>query len=154
MAKLSRLGWAVPVGFGLLLAACVEPAGAARIVGPDGTQMLHVHCADDQVACFQLAGELCPHGYDLSPIFDPHDGNFLVRCREPNRAGAIAATPQLPPVQATQPAQSAPPATVHARPPEPGWPPSEVARPAEPWPAPSAGAPQPQSAIGDVDIGY
>ena len=151
MNRVRRFRWLAPALLGALAAACVEPAGATHIIGPDGTRMLHVHCADDQVACFQLAGELCPHGYDLSPIFDPHDGNFLVRCKEPNAivsnavASAARSAPAMPQPQ---------PRVVNSRPPEDGWPPSEVARPSEPWPAPSAGAPQPQSAIGDVDIGY
>jgi hypothetical protein len=43
--------------------------------------MLHVHCGADQSTCFQLAGQSCPNGYDMSPIFDASQGNFLVRCR-------------------------------------------------------------------------
>jgi hypothetical protein len=135
---------------GALAGACVEPAGAEHIVGPDGTQMLHVHCGDEQVACFQLAGELCPRGYFLSPIFDPHDGNFLVRCKDPSQASIVASVaPQPPPAQ---PLQGTVP---RARPAEEGWPPTEVARPAEPWPAPSASSAVPRTASGDVvDIGY
>src|SRR5450432_720706 len=110
MAKVARIGFLAltQVLLSALLGACVEPAGAVHIVGPDGTQMLHVHCGDDQVACFQLAGELCPRGYFLSPIFDPHDGNFLVRCKDPTQSTAVAV--------ASQPVQSAQftPATVHA----------------------------------------
>jgi hypothetical protein len=151
MAKVARFAVLAltPALLGALASACVEPAGAARIVGPDGTQMLHVHCGDDQVACFQIAGEQCPRGYFLSPIFDPHDGNFLVRCKDPGQSSAVAvATPPAEPAQTTQVS------AVHARPPEDGWPPAEVARPSEPWPAPSAGAPVPKTAIGDVDLGY
>src|SRR5450432_1949204 len=121
---MARFGGVVLVGLSLAVVACVEQPGAERIIGPDGTQMLHVHCASEQVACFQLAGERCPHGYDLSPIFDPHDGNFLVRCREP---------------QTTTVAISGPPAN---RPAAAGlaaagdrWPPAEVATPTEPWPS-------------------
>ncbi|HEX7453828.1 MAG TPA: hypothetical protein VF294_16160 [Polyangiaceae bacterium] len=133
----------------MAVVGCVEQPGAERIVGPDGTQMLHVHCGDEQVACFQMAGERCPHGYDLSPVFDPHDGNFLVRCRTPMSApGFAAAAPSAPqPVRAT--------ANGRARPDE-GWPPAEVATPTEPWPAPSSSAlpPAPRTATGAVDIGY
>jgi hypothetical protein len=133
-----------------LAGACVEPAGADHIVGPDGTQMLHVHCGDEQVACFQLAGELCPRGYYLSPVFDPHDGNFLVRCKDPAQASVVASVaPQPAP---TQPVQAA---VARAHQPEDGWPPAEVARPAEPWPAPSASSAVPRTASGGVvDIGY
>ncbi len=131
----------VLAGLGLLFLSfgCVEPPGAERILGPDGTPMLHVHCADEQVACFQMAGERCPHGYDLSPIFDPHDGNFLVRCREPQTLSVAAAGPGPN-----------------------RWSPTEVARPSEPWPAPaptpaqsSAPPPAPSANSGvDIDIGY
>ena len=141
--ELSRWGWAGLMGASLVLVGCVEPPGAERIVGPDGTQMLHVHCADEQLACFQLAGERCPHGYDLSPIFDPHDGNFLVRCRDP------LATP-------TQVARSATPATHAANESAADrWPPTEVARPSEPWPTTRSELPAaPRDAAGAVDIGY
>lgn len=154
MAKAAHFCRLPTVVFCLLLGACVEPAGAARIVGPDGTQMLHVHCGDEQVACFQLAGELCPRGYFLSPIFDPHDGNFLVRCKDPALNGASVAAAPIQPAQAMPAVQPATPVSVHARVPEDGWPPTEVAKPSEPWPAPSAGSPVPKTAIGDVDLGY
>jgi hypothetical protein len=106
--------------------------------------MLHVHCGDEQVACFQLAGEMCPRGYYLSPIFDPHDGNFLVRCKPPGLAieVAVTANPPLPPRAAAPSASSVPGQT---------WPPSEVATPTEPWPKTGS---SPRNAIGDVDLGY
>jgi len=146
MTRAAYLLWLLPGLLSLLVAGCAEPAGATRIVGPDGTAMLHVHCADAQVACFQIAGQMCPSGYYLSPIFDPHDGNFLVRCKDAAQA-AVVATAQT----AATPAQPA----VQARASDPGWPPTEVAKPSEPWPAPSAGSPPPpKTAIGDVDLGY
>jgi len=141
----------------LLAVGCVEP-GAARIVGPDGTQMLHVHCGDDQAACFQIAGEACPHGYYLSPIFDPRDGNFLVRCKAPAESVAVASAPEDAPALVAAPAAQADP-TVAAHEPTPStapdqpWPPAEVARPTEPWPS-SSSASVSQSAIGDVDLNY
>ena len=135
MARFGRVGLHY---FALLIAGCVEQPGAQRIVGPDGTQMLHVHCGDEQVACFQMAGERCPRGYDLSPIFDPHDGNFLVRCRTPSTTPAYVtvapSTPRAAPTQA---------------PTNDGWPPAEVARPSEPWPTPSSNVPS-----RTIDIGY
>ncbi|HYQ41215.1 MAG TPA: hypothetical protein VER11_04595 [Polyangiaceae bacterium] len=141
-ARFDGLVWGA-VSLLLLAPACAEPPGAARIVGPDGTRMLHVHCAGDQVACFQIAGERCPRGYDLSPIFDPHDGNFLVRCREPQASPVIAAAP------ITNPNASA--ATVSDR-----WPPAEVAKPSEPWPTHASTdlPPAPRNANGTVDLGY
>ena len=128
----ARAGGAALLGMSLLFTGCVEPPGAERIVGPDGTQMLHVHCADEQVACFQLAGERCPHGYDLSPIFDPHDGNFLVRCKDAQASGAFATRAPAPSTRASS--NNGTTATAD------GWPPVEVARPSEPWPASSSGA--------------
>jgi len=142
MGKAS-FGWLIWGGLSLLVlvAGCAEQqAGSAGIVGPDGTRMLHVHCANDQVACFQIAGARCPRGYDLSPIFDPHDGNFLVRCREPQPAPVIALAP-TPTPQATTTAS---------------WPPAEVAKPTEPWPTHAATdlPPAPRNANGTVDLGY
>jgi hypothetical protein len=151
MANGARLGFAALLPLlGALVGACVEPPGAERIIGPDGTRMLHVHCGDEQVACFQLAGELCPRGYFLSPIFDPHDGNFLVRCKDGTEASAFASTAPQAPAQPLQPAGA--PIAVRARAVDEPWPPFEVAKPSEPWPAPSAGTPEPK--IGDVDLGY
>ena len=136
----------ISMGLGLAVAACVEPPGATRIVGPDGTAMLHVHCPDEQVTCFQLAGERCPQGYDLSPIFDPHDGNFLVRCRDARVAASIEG--------------GGLPEAAHARSTireADRWPPSEVvATPTEPWPAASGqrASPAPGAASTVVDPGF
>jgi hypothetical protein len=137
--------WAL-LAASLSFGGCVEQPGAERIVGPDGTHMLHVHCPDEQVACFQIAGERCPNGYDLSPIFDPHDGNFLVRCREPRAAAGIA-TATVPPARG---------GAVSSASPNDRWPPAEVATPTEPWPTPANVElpPTPHSANGNVDIGY
>jgi hypothetical protein len=139
--------WLVSGALSLALFApsCAEPPGAARIVGPDGTRMLHVHCEGEQVACFQIAGERCPRGYDLSPIFDPHDGNFLVRCREPQTSPVVIANAHSV-VPNTSPA-----ATVSDR-----WPPAEVAKPSEPWPTHAASdlPPAPRNENGTVDLGY
>jgi hypothetical protein len=150
-----RLRWLVSGAAAALAVACVEP-GATRIVGPDGTRMLHVHCGDEQVACFQIAGELCPHGYYLSPIFEPRDGNFLVRCKAPVEAVTVASAPQpAAAAVAAAPQQHSPFVERSAAPSssaEQPWPPSEVARPTEPWPAASSSAAQ--GAIGDVDLGY
>jgi hypothetical protein len=150
MGKAARFGFLTPAVLSVLLGSCVEPAGAERIIGPDGTQMLHVHCGDEQVACFRVAGEMCPRGYSLSPIFDPRDGNFLVRCRDPSEPSAIA--------NAALPAAAKPESgrisIVRTRTPDPDWPPHEVAQPSEPWPAPSAATPAPKAGISTVDLGY
>ena len=145
---IARFGGVVLGALSLVVVGCVETPGAARIVGPDGTQMLHVHCGDEQVACFQMAGERCPHGYDLSPIFDPHDGNFLVRCRTPIAAPGFVAAASSP-AQAGRSAGGAPARA------NDGWPPVEVATPTEPWPAASSALPPaPRTTTGAVDIGY
>src|SRR4051794_16779208 len=118
----ARCDWLVWGALSLVLLApgCVEPPGSTQIVGPDGTRLLHVHCESEQVACFRIAGDRCPHGYDLSPIFDPHDGNFLVRCREPLASPVVVASsrPVAP--------NNSPAAVVSDR-----WPPAEVATPTE-----------------------
>lgn len=143
----ARFSWVLSGGLSLLwlLTGCAQPPGAARIVGPDGTRMLHVHCAGEQVACFQIAGDRCPHGYDLSPVFDPRDGNFLVRCREPQTSPAVVAG--APPARPN----NNPAAAVSDR-----WPPAEVATPTEPWPthASSELPPAPRNESGAVDLGY
>jgi hypothetical protein len=143
----ARFDWLVSGGLCLLLVApgCAEQPGATRIVGPDGTRMLHVHCEGEQVACFRIAGDRCPQGYDLSPIFDPHDGNFLVRCRTPQAAPTLVAATKAP-TPNTNPA-----AAVSDR-----WPPAEVATPTEPWPthASTELPPAPRNANGTVDLGY
>lgn len=140
-----HFGLAVVLGLAPLVVSCVEAPGTERIVGPDGTHMLHVHCGDEQAACFQLAGENCPSGYDLSPIFDPHDGNFLVRCRNPPLTGTVTIAPTERAREPSKPAAKV------------AWPPAEVALPSEPWPEPSsASAPPagPRTAAGAVGIGY
>ena len=144
-----RVGWVLPVWLGLSVAGCVEPPGATRIVGPDGSSMLHLHCVDDQAACFLIAGEQCPRGYDLSPVFDPRDGNFLVRCR--------VAEPAQPPLEEVTRARERP-----ARTPDSSagagsqWPPTEVAKPSEPWPteAPDRSQRAPARASTVVDPGF
>ena len=147
----ARCGWLFSGGLGLVLfaSACVEPPGASRIVGPDGTRMLHVHCQDEQAACFRIAGERCPQGYDLSPIFDPHDGNFLVRCRDSQATSAVLAS-----APAVRPSYRAPAPAPAA---DDRWPPpEEVAKPSEPWPAHASSEPLPTPRMqnGTIDLGY
>lgn len=141
----ARFDWLVCGGLSLLLSGCVETPSATHIVGPDGTRMLHVHCGAEQVACFRIAGERCPAGYDLSPVFDPHDGNFLVRCRVPQApATVVVSAPAMRP-------NASPAAAVSDR-----WPPAEVATPTEPWPT-EASSELPRSTGklgGPVDLGY
>ncbi len=143
--RIAGVGWSLSCGLSLLLLApgCVEPPGAARIVGPDGSPMLHVHCQGEQAACFRIAGDRCPFGYDLSPVFDPRDGNFLVRCREPQAAPArLASAPPPPPPPPPPPLNDS-------------WPPTEVGKPSEPWPAhASSEAPITYTQNGRVDFGY
>jgi len=142
----ARFDWLVCGGLSLLLGGCVEPPSATRIVGPDGTRMLHVHCGAEQVACFRIAGERCPQGYDLSPVFDPHDGNFLVRCRAPQASPTVVIASSPSPRPNLNPA-----AAVSDR-----WPPAEVATPTEPWPSQASSEPPRQTGRlgGPVDLGY
>ena len=123
------------------LVACQTP-GATRIVGPDGSPMAHVHCGGDQGACFRLAGEMCPGGYEMRPVLSGNDGNFLIRCRA---AMANAASPACAPVAPTQaltaPAQRNSTVLNAGVTPAQGWPPSSEPWPtAYPWPPPETSA--------------
>jgi hypothetical protein len=134
----------LPVALALValgLVACHAP-GATRIVGPDGSPMAHVHCGGDQGACFRLAGEMCPGGYDMRPVLSSNDGNFLIRCRA---AVANATAPACPPVAPTMAVTTPAPrnATVlnAGVTPAQAWPPSSEPWPtAYPWPAPETSA--------------
>ncbi len=131
----------------LLLASCQAP-GSTRIVGPDGSPMAHLHCGADQGACFRMAGELCPSGYELKAVLSGNDGNFLVRCRT-RGAPLVAAQSPVPA------AVSAPNAT--ARAPKETWPPATEPPLMYPWPPPESSAAvraKPTTPPGDVDIGY
>lgn len=72
---------------GALGFACTPTSRALPIVGPDGSRMVHLSCTNDEGRCYQLAGEHCPYGYDMSKTST--DGNFLLRCR-PYQPGAAA----------------------------------------------------------------
>ncbi len=88
-----RLGGALGCAVGLL-AGCVGTPHAHRIIGPDGTPMLHVACARDPGACFELAGRNCPRGYEITPVLDIHSNQFLVVCR--NRTAGSAEERGIP----------------------------------------------------------
>jgi hypothetical protein len=116
----------------LLLAAACRSPGAERIVGPDGSQMSHVHCGAEQSACFRLAGELCPAGYDIQPVLRQSDGNFLVRCR------AARVARQCPTPVAARPSSPAPFTPPASAPPSASVEPSSVS----------------PSAANEIDLGY
>jgi hypothetical protein len=128
------------------LAGCASP-GSQRIVGPDGSQMAHVHCGSEQGVCFRIAGELCPGGYEIKPVLSGNDGNFLVHCRAaaPPVVAAQCPPPPRATLTSTQTAQQA-------------WP--SVTELLNPWPRPETNAaapPAPASSVapqGDFDIGY
>jgi hypothetical protein len=152
----------VALGVGMLgLYGCREP-GSTRIVGPDGSQMSHVHCGADQGECFRIAGELCPGGYDLKPVMSTGDGNFLVRCRAtaaPVLAQSAPAAPAPVLALAAAPASPASGAALSSTRSTPdAWPPATEPWPAAyPWgpPEQSAGPhPAPTKPTGDVDLGY
>jgi hypothetical protein len=154
--------------FGLLVVACQSP-GSARIVGPDGSPMAHVHCGADQGACFRIAGQLCPAGYEMKPVLSGNDGNFLVACRAarpvaraercPTPASAFAlASPTQNTLGPTVPAQrdawprAADPPLMQP------WPPATEPPLMYPWPPPEAStavraAPQTSTAP-QRDMGY
>src|SRR3954471_12483747 len=114
--------------FALALGACASP-GSQRIIGPDGSPMAHVHCGSDQGVCFRIAGELCPSGYELTPVLSGRDGNFLVRCR--------SASPRAASIACGVPSQPTAPIVEATRTPGPGkdaWPPSAEPSAPYPWP--------------------
>jgi hypothetical protein len=145
----------------LALASCASP-GSQRIVGPDGSAMAHVHCGSDQGACFRIAGELCPSGYELKPVLSGNDGNFLVRCRDARVAQSVQVCPPIAP--GVPSAATAALVTPRAQPNQDAWPPSTEPWPAAyPWPPPETSAAvgaQPAGAVSakppsdSVDIGY
>ncbi|MGE0320954.1 MAG: hypothetical protein AB7K71_21465 [Polyangiaceae bacterium] len=128
----------------LAVVACArtQPPRAATvhpIIGPDGTQMLHVSCGDDEGLCYEAAGEACPTGYDVGRTHSLSKGNFFVRCRPPSysdawsvRGGAAPSTPLPTPPASADPAPSAPPGPV----------------------SPSASAPVLYPRPGEFDVGY
>lgn len=138
------------------IAGCVHTPRAHRIIGPDGSDMLHVSCGSDQGACFALAGDNCPNGYRLVPIFNPEANNFLVRCQ--SRTHSVeAAENSVSPVPSNVIVRTLNPAPASTT----RWPPPEEPFPGtDPWPAGSAASgslPLPQTARlpdGQIDIGY
>lgn len=142
---------AASVGVG---AGCATP-GATRIVGPDGSPMAHVHCGAEQAACFRLAGELCPTGYEMQPVLRGSDGNFLVRCRV---ARVVAAAPVVAPAPCpTLVVDPYPSRAERPRTKSETWPPAgEPWTNRNPWPPAStagAAAPAPTPAP-ELDLGY
>lgn len=158
---------AAPALLGLLLAcaACAVQPVAYPIVGPDGTQMLHVNCGADEGRCFQLAGQSCPYGYDMYAVHPPSGETFLVRC---HYAAQQVAKPtwQAPPRVESATASAPPEATVRSNPSREAstWPPTGEADTVSPWPTagskstvPAAGsAAPPLSGLpgSPDDIGY
>jgi len=83
-SRAARFGLGVRAVLGAiacLAPGCLNQPVARNVIGPSGQPAVHVSCGADQGACVELAGRSCPNGYDLSPLFDPHDNNFLVTCR-------------------------------------------------------------------------
>lgn len=141
----------VAAGLFALAVGCASSPGSQRIIGPDGTEMAHVHCGSDQGSCFRLAGELCPSGYDMQAALAGHDGNFLVRCRAPRRTAEVATT-----------ATACASAAQHVAAKQRDWPPSNEPWPATyPWPPPETSAAvqappssQPSKPPLEIDLGY
>jgi hypothetical protein len=139
---------------------CSRAPRARTIVGPDGSDMLHVSCGADQGACFELAGQHCPDGYRLSAIFAPASNNFLVRCQSSRHLAEVV------PAESVAPSPSVVPRTAEpVSPPSASWPPPPQPWPnTNPWAAPSpqanantAATPLPETVRlpnGQIDIGY
>lgn len=117
-------------------AGCANSPGSQPIVGPDGSSMAHVHCGADQGACFRIAGELCPSGYEIKPVLLRQDGNFLVRCRSARPTLSVAAHAPMPAPDGAAPALMYP------------WPPPEVGAAVQRSYTPSA------SPASEIDLGY
>ncbi|MFZ5894437.1 MAG: hypothetical protein ACOY0T_25470 [Myxococcota bacterium] len=97
-------------GLAVWLLGCAHEPRARNITGPDGSPMVHVSCGSDQSACFELAGRSCPTGYNLFPIFDAHDNNYLVRCQASTgaRSSEMLSAPLVANTSAPPPAPAAP----------------------------------------------
>jgi len=138
--------WKLGLGMLAVLSSCAQGPRARPITGPDGSKMVHVSCRGDQGACFDLAGQSCPNGYQLAPVFGERDDNFLVRCRLP---ALVAAPPAAVAAAAT------PVATPEWPPPEQSW------STPDPW-STASGTPTPSTALppthylpnGQIDVGY
>ncbi|MBX3181591.1 MAG: hypothetical protein KIT72_13030 [Polyangiaceae bacterium] len=92
---MKRLGWLLGALGALSLFGCAqqqrsaETSGVVRpIVGPDGSQLLHISCGADEGRCYQLAGERCPAGYDVGRTHSGERGQLFVRCRPPAPYGS------------------------------------------------------------------
>lgn len=72
---------------GALAVSCASDPKVSPIVGPDGTGMFHLSCSSQESRCFEMAGERCPTGYDLSRIQQGRD-TFLLKCRAPGQIPA------------------------------------------------------------------
>ncbi|MCC6665950.1 MAG: hypothetical protein IT375_19500 [Polyangiaceae bacterium] len=79
--------WFAAALVGSLASACASDPKVSSIVGPDGSSMFHLSCAGQEARCFQLAGERCPGGYDLTRTQQGRD-TFLLRCRAPGQISA------------------------------------------------------------------
>ena len=134
----------------LLGLGCSEPR-VVRIIGPDGSRMLHVSCGAHEGECYRLAGERCPYGYDVGRTI-AGAGNMLVRCRAPT------VEPVYPTVQYRTPAPAAAPTGAYVPPLRPS--PYHQQQAASPAPSGSAPAPpasslpRPANPYGDKDYGF
>jgi hypothetical protein len=125
--------------------------------------MAHVHCGSDQGACFRLAGNLCPSGYEIKPVLSGSDGNFLIRCRAATAAASAAVCPRpasnTAALALTAPRVVTTGAAVRTTAGSQGWPPATEPWPsAYPWPPPETNAvvaPVPAPPAGqELDLGY
>jgi|SRR5579863_131875 len=76
------------VTLALLVVGCSH-SNAVHVVGPDGSSnWVAIHCRGQQ-ACWELAGEECPGGYD---VMDRQGGTAVVGYGSATRYGAFATT--------------------------------------------------------------
>jgi hypothetical protein len=115
--------WAIGAAcaaLGVMLPNCYAESRSVR--GPDGERWHAIDCRRSQTNCYEKAGEVCPHGYDVADegghsgtvlvanqygaYAVPHyRGHMLIKCK---RRGAPAA-PENEVSRANQPSPATPP---------------------------------------------
>lgn len=62
-----------------LLTVCLTACTVSKqITGPDGETLHHVNCSGTMLSwadCYEKAGELCPHGYEVQNVIGQNAGS-------------------------------------------------------------------------------
>ncbi len=142
----------------IVAAACVR-AEATPVVGPDGQPgWFAVSCKRNQANCYEMAGEVCPGGYEIAgadsrtgvavagavttgssfvAVHPTYHGELLIKCRgavvevvQTTAAPEFATAAPAPGMVVQAPAAAVPQAVVVQAPPPPAAPPVVVQAPA------------------------